>query len=470
MNPTKKLGARNGETPNRSHLGPAARSTLSTILTASLIAAAACSPTEFLSVEDADNITPDDVRSPAGADAVRAGALRRLNAATSGGESLFLLGGLFADEWINGDSFINRQEVDQRSIPTSNARIETANRNLHRARVSAEQAVHFLGEFKPAGPAWEVAEMHFVQSYVVNLLAENFCSGIVISTVVDGPEEFGEPMTTTAAYERALGHAEDGLGLVSGATPEEERVRNALTVTRARILMNLDRPDDAAAAVAGVPTDFSYQMLHSVNTTSNQMWDLNLLQRRYSVADAEGINGLDFASAGDPRVPVCAGGDEACSAVEATNPLRDDLSEPLHVQLVYPTRESPVTIVGGIEARMVDAEAQLRAGDTSGWLATLNDARATIEGLDPLTDPGSDAARLDLLFRERAFWLFGRGHRVGDLRRLVRQYGRSADGVFPVGAWHKGGNYGSDVTMPTPLDEQNNPNVPAGELCIDRNA
>jgi hypothetical protein len=41
------------------------------------------------------------------------------------------------------------------------------------------------------------------------------------------------------------------------------------------------------------------------------------------------------------------------------------------------------------------------------------------------------------------------------------------DSVFPNGAYHKGGSYGPDVNLPIPIEEQNNPNVPAG--CLDRN-
>jgi hypothetical protein len=59
----------------------------------------------------------------------------------------------------------------------------------------------------------------------------------------------------------------------------------------------------------------------------------------------------------------------------------------------------------------------------------------------------TDAARVDQLFRERAFWLFATGHRQGDLRRLVRQYGRAAASVFPTGAYKNGQTYGDDVTF-----------------------
>jgi hypothetical protein len=78
---------------------------------------------------------------------------------------------------------------------------------------------------------------------------------------------------------------------------------------------------------------------------------------------------------------------------------------------------------------------------------------------------------VDLLFRERAFWQFGRGYRFGDLRRLVRQYGRSESSVLPTGHWHKaGGTYSSDVTIPVPFAEANNPNVQATQLCMNRDA
>ena len=58
------------------------------------------------------------------------------------------------------------------------------------------------------------------------------------------------------------------------------------------------------------------------------------------------------------------------------------------------------------------------------------------------------------------------------LRRLIRQYNRAQNVVFPTGPWHKGGNYGTDVTVPVPQAEQNNPNLPASatETCLSRSA
>src|SRR6476619_4773948 len=90
----------------------------------------------------------------------------------------------------------------------------------------------------------------------------------------------------------------------------------------------------------------------------------------------------------------------------------------------------------------------------------------------PLTDPGTAHARVNLLFREKAFWTFGRGFRLGDLRRLIRDYGRAADGSnaggYPMGAHFKGGVFGGDLNLPVTTDEQiGNPNFSA---CLDRKA
>jgi hypothetical protein len=442
------------------------------------------SPTEALQVEDPDIINPSDVQSAAGANAVRLGALARLNGATSGGttgtgneaEGLFMLSGLFADEWNNGDSFIARQEVDQRVITLPNNFLTIVNRQLHRARLAAQQAIDLLEQYDPDAPAWRVAEMYLVQAYVENVMGEHYCNGLVFSTVVNGAEQYGTPIPTAEAFAQALQHADAGLALVTGSTADDQRVRNALLVTRGRILLNLNRAADAATAVAAVPTAFRYEMLHSATTTSNQIWAMNNSARRYSVSAAEGtVNaGLDFASANDPRVPVCRGGDATCRTIGVTQAIRDDQSQPLFVQRLWPARDNPVTLAGGIEARMIEAEAALKASNYTLYTQKLNQARTEggVTGLPAtLVDPGTDPARVDLLFRERAFWLFGRGHRLGDLRRLIRQYNRPANTVFPTGDWHKGGQYGGDVNFPVPEAERNNPNLPPGaSTCTDRNA
>jgi hypothetical protein len=437
-----------------------------------------CSPTDVLEVHDPDIINPIDVQSAAGADAVRLGALGRLTSATSGGssasEGLFLLSGLFADEWNNGDSFIARWEVDQRSITPANIYVTDVDRLLNRARISASQAIDLLAQFNPLGPKADIAEMFFVQAFTENAIGEHFCNGLVLSKVVGGVETYGSPTTTTAAFEAALAHADSGLVLITGTSTADVKIKNALAVIKGRILLNLNRAADASVAVAAVPTSFKYQVNHASTVSDNAIWSYNNIARRYSVSTGEGTNGLNFATAADPRIPTCLGGSALCIANGTTLAKRDDNSASLlYIQLVWPLRTTSVTLSGGVEARMIEAEAAYKASNFTSFVAKLNQARTEggTTGLTAnLTDPGTTNGRVDLLFRERAFWMFSTGHRVGDMRRLIKQYGRSAESVFPTGAWHKGGNYATDVNWPVPQAEENNPNVTKGATCTDRAA
>jgi hypothetical protein len=90
-----------------------------------------------------------------------------------------------------------------------------------------------------------------------------------------------------------------------------------------------------------------------------------------------------------------------------------------------------------------------------------------VPALAPLATPADQNAATSLLFREKAFWTFGRGQRLPDLRRLIRQYKRTEDNVFPTGGYFKGGTFGHDVNLPVPSSEQVNPLFHG---CLDRNA
>ena len=64
-----------------------------------------------------------------------------------------------------------------------------------------------------------------------------------------------------------------------------------------------------------------------------------------------------------------------------------------------------------------------------------------------------------------------RGQRLSDLRRLVRQYGRTQDKVFPSGNFARNqtpsGQYGTQVAFPVQNTELTNPFFKG---CLDTNA
>jgi hypothetical protein len=132
-----------------------------------------------------------------------------------------------------------------------------------------------------------------------------------------------------------------------------------------------------------------------------------------------------------------------------------------------------LSLVNGLDARLIEAEARLQANDFAGMNTILNTLRATppkygnltIAAMPALVVPLTRAAAIDQLFREKAYWQFGRGVRFDDLRRLTRQYSRPQDQVWPNGAYFKNGQYGTNVNFPVPDTEKSNPNFTG---CLDR--
>jgi hypothetical protein len=229
-------------------------------------------------------------------------------------------------------------------------------------------------------------------------------------------------------------------------------------------LLALGRYADAAAAVAAVPDDYKYQVV--LDPHGHQELDVlasfaagdksyQLVPATPSVGDREGGNGLDYRSSGDPRTLAVLLGQDI-SGYDMYFPAK-------HTQ--DPNSLDTLMLADGVEARLIEAEAALQVNATDGrWLALLNHLRQTAllpdTVLPDLADPGTDAAgkdtpRVDQLFRERAFWLYLTGHRQGDLRRLIRQYQRSPDLVYPTGFCPgAGGFYGAELTVPVPPSEQ----------------
>ena len=402
-----------------------------------------CSTDSILEVQAPEVIQPEDATGATGAAAVRAGILGRVATISSGGEGMWFFGGLASDEWRGGDTFVQRNTVDQRVVLEDNSFLSGQYRALNRVRVEGARAIAALRAANQ--PATTVGELQSLAAYSLILTGEHFCNGLTLGTIEGTEPVDGVPVPADSAFARAVQFADSALVSSVG----NASFVSLAAVMKGRALLNRGLFAEAAAAVNAVPTTFLYQIFHSANSSENQNWTLNVSSRRYSVGDGEGGNGLNFRSANDPRLRA---------ATQGASVAFDNVT-PFLAQLKF-DRFTSAPLANGIEARMIEAEAALRGGNVTGWLGFLNTARSQggVTGLAPLTDPGTAAARIDLTFRERAFWMFGTGHRFGDLRRLVRQYGRPQAQVFPTGAYLKGGTYGTAVVFPLPIEERNNPN------------
>lgn len=430
----------------------------------------------LLAADDPDIINPEAVQSAEGAEALRVGAVGRLRAITAGGEGAWLLGGLLADEWKSSDTFSQRNETDERKIQDNNGNVTTMLREVYRPRTAAREALNALREYKPT-PTANQGQMYFVMGFAELTIAETFCNGTPLGDASTGAIEYGPPLTNAQVFALALAHFDSALTLSTATDAFSTQVRNAAAIGRARTLLNLGlaRAAEAATAVANVPTNYQLQATFSLTAGNNQIWSLNTNARRWTVGDSFDQSGrirnaIPFASLGDTRVRVTG-------TTLGNSPAGRgfDTQTNFIFQLMY-GRTDPTPIVSGIDARLIEAEARLAAGDIAGMTATLNALRAATHSIGAITTatmpalptPATRDAAIDLLFREKALWTYGRGQRLPDLRRLVRQYGRSQDNVFPQGTFFKTNTpYGTDVNFPVTRDELNNPQFTG---CIDRNA
>ena len=483
--------------------GRAAGSALA--LVATLLTGCDTVKTNLLEAVNPTIIDPSSVESAAGATAVKNGALSRLRSATADGESTWMFGGLLADEWGTSSTFVQNDETDQRNTTLNNGTVQGELRALYRVRTSANQAIPLLLKYKPTAAAdtsggaashpSDIAEMYFARGFAEMTLANDFCNGIPLSDGVTGT--LGQPLTVAQVFAAASASFDTAMTYSSNATDAPSVIINrAARIAKARTLQSLGKSQYAAAAalVAGIPNSFRYDVTASLTGGILTLWDQAASQNRYTVGDsaqpnvrtARIGNALPFGSAKDRRVPARY---KLASNNKDSVKSQDGGTYVVMVDSLW-GQTSAVALTHGLDARLIEAENYLNLGDVTNWLATLNALRTagnivitaasptstgthpgwTVPVMPVLTDPGTAAGRVALMFREAAFWEYGRGFRLNNLRRMIRDYGYPADGSgnFPTGPHYKGGNYGPDVNLPVTSDEAvGNPHF---SLCLDRKA
>jgi len=441
-----------------------ARASVATVAALTLLAAG-CKKDSLTQVTDPDILNPGAFSTPNGATPLRVGVIADFNTAFDGSTDSFVtMTGNMADELLASDTFDGRLTINARKSVEVNTEMEAVYRNMQRARTGAARAVGILATTAPT-PAANRGEMYMLLAYSEMFFGEGWCSGVPFSSEDGATTTFGVPLKTDEMFQRAIAHFDTALSLAE----TNARVLNGSKLGKGRALMNLGKFTEASAAVAGVPTNFLLTTSHSSNSGSNGAWSGSTSgASRYRLVSNEGKNGLPFLSAPqagqpgtDPRIPWTASTRAGFSSQFTAQPNQSKFGQ--FIDGVVAT---------GAEARLIEMEAQLQANTQSardavfaslntlrtggapiGGASTANVTLAAMSGSAPTTN---DAA-IDLLYKERAYWLWLTGHRLGDLRRLVNQYDRSIESVYPTGAWWKGGNYGTDVVLQIPQSEEGNP-------------
>jgi hypothetical protein len=479
----------------------------------SAVTATACNTDRLLTVERPDIVPITAVTDKSALPTVYGGVLADFqlgfNGSTPGGnEGVVNYSGLLGDEFFITDTFDTRIQIDARYTRPDNSNNDAVFRNLSRSRQSAEQAAAKFAElastFLPGevnGFAAQRAEILNIAGMDYVLFAEIYCSGVPFDSVTSNGAIVGKPgLSTVQMLRTAISRFDSATAVASSITPVSGAATTQLRLARvgkARAYLDLANTygdaflDSALVTIngtTGVPTTFQYLVSHSNNTSreNNGVWAFVNNQVRWSEANREGtgagavglayrtqfVNGADVRTA---FLPAVAG-------FNGKGTFRTQK---------YPARETPIVVANGTEARLIEAEAYLRKNDIANWLVKINDPRhllalnqcvptstacanpstaggvetnttthTTPTGLADLVDPGTQTAREDLTLNERGFWLYLTAHRLGDMRREIRQYGRPFNAVYPTGTYilpgQPGGVYGPAVNLPVPIFEESN--------------
>lgn len=447
------------------------------------LALSACdAKNELLAPQQPGVISPSSVNSATAADAVYVGALGRWKASMNGGggntEAVWNWEALFTDEVRSGDTFSQRNDADQRNSQANDTVLLPIYNAAQQARGRARDGINAELQYNnTAAGKTHVGELYLAMGYLEDELSEAFCNGLSFGETVNGVPQYTPQMDNQAAAKLAIARFDTALTYLTGSDANTIAVKNAVLIARGKAQVDVGDFAGAASTVASVPTSYQYNWDYSQTTFDNEWWVMGPSVQRYTAGDSVATNGtqilnaIPFAELNDPRVSVTntkhAGEDNVSTFIQVNNWGRDD----------------PIPPLSGIDARLIEAEAKLQAGDYAGMTAILNALRAApqtignfkVAAMDPLAAPAGKNSAISLYFREKALWQFERGWRMGDLRRLVRQYGFDQGSVYPNGAFVRNGtpsgNYGTEVAFPIPNQgvgsEISNPNFKG---CLDTKA
>ncbi len=413
--------------------------------------------TQLTKVSAPDALQASQLGTPNGAQALRVGGIGLFySAVIYDHDGIPSTSGWAGDELVSTQTGGGEVNIDARRLPPNPPDVPYGYDLWQGSRVNLLHAIQELEHFSSVPRAYTGQSFAFI-GLTETMFAELFCSGLPLSDIVNNAPQYGQPLTTAAL----LGQAVKDLDSAIVYAADTERFLDFARVGAGRALLDLGRFQDAAAAVSAVPTAFAYVSEVPLGSTSGIWSTMFQPPALEGVGDRKGGNGLNYVSANDPRVPTQNEG------------LGLDGATVVYGFLPYDSPTHVVVLASGVEARLIEAEAKLQAGDIPGWAGTLNTLRQTAitPAMDTLksdsTTLASPTMQVDVMFRERAFWLYLTGHRLGDMRRLIRQYGRTQDHVFPVGPYRTFGSFGTDVNLAIPHWEDPNPNFHG---CLDRNA
>lgn len=431
------------------------------------VATGACRGSSLWNVSNpVDQVTESILNSPTGAQQVFLGAEWQLtNAlyANIGGDdgAVILLSELLSDEYM--EQYTQAYEpIDARYTSAEEPGITEENGDAPLVPLLAARATLLLAA--PSLTTYEVGanralagEALALAGFAELFLAEDYCAGVPLDLALPGGGiQFGAPLTTDSLLGAAEAHFQQALL----ASDSDTTVTYLASVGLGRALVDRGQFDAAAAAVAQVPTGFVYSLSGqssngSFGAVQPLYWNMGYCSSCWwpapLVANDKGNTAYNFATANDGRLALAPLGYTVDGGENTEFPGLHLPDSTFYWPLKFGTTPNAFTtfpLATGVEARLIGIE-DLLADNPGAVVPALDSLRAVAPttyvqaaaGVPALSGDSTscggpkDLACVNVLFRERAFWLFGLGERLGDMRREIRQYGMDTSAVYPTGPY-----------------------------------
>lgn len=362
---------------------------LKAVLTLAVVAGLTACDGELLDVEDPDVVEPQEELTPDAVPSRFAGMLGDFREVM---DNYVRYTSLFTDEMVLAGTFPTRIEVDERrTIPNNGSVNGEVWEDMQVARAQADVLVRDFEEsledpeFQDIRSQVErgIAFGKLLQGYTRIFFAELFCQSIFggdpnITNFGDLPAE-SAPLGSLARMQEALGILQEAESFASSVG--QSRVANAARVGQARawafigsLTGDQSMFANAAAAASGVPTGFTFLIEYSDNVIPEEnevfqiTWAVNS-SLRWTIGD-----GTD-ATRGNERFEFYSEwldqGLIIPPSIAETDANKESFNgqTPVNLQTLYGDRSgatgrtAPIVLASGWEARMYEAENELRQGN-----------------------------------------------------------------------------------------------------------
>jgi hypothetical protein len=383
-----------------------------------LLLAAACSG--VLEVENERDISSDDLNSPEAVPAIIAGVAGDFAAVYMLGA---LVTGYSANELQHVGSATGWRELEN-GFADNQGSAGTFYNNASRALFVADNAATRFKTLLPnADSRVESARARLYGGFTLLLLADNFCRVTIAG---------GAPITPAQAYEQAENRFTEALAIAQKGNLVPQQQAALAGRARARLMRGnfAGARDDAKLVTQG----FRFQATYSENSSrENNDIALSTVRTIRKEGSVHPTYYNDARYKTDPRTKFLDRGPKEVGA---------DAIRQYVEQLKYPSRSAPAAIASWQQARLIEAEAELKLNNIPRAIQLINEVR-TAAALPAYTGSTASADVLEQLMYERSAEMWLEAQRFGDLRRTNDPFLTNRASCYPLSF----------------AEEQSNPNV-----------